>query len=131
MSTIVLATIAGVSRRVSKTGKPYWLVLADIVLDGQPTRTPVVIGASPAQLAKGVTESELGAIGLDLETAIVAPEKAVGAEISVRWEDPTDANPNGSWRIVTAQSVPEADFRAALAAQTAKPAAKPGVPIRR
>lgn len=125
-SVIVLATVAGVSRRLTKTGKPYFLVLADIVLEGQTQRTPVVIGCSPAQLAKGVTEGELGAIGLDLEAAITTPEKAIGAEVSLRWEDPSDANPNGSYRIVTAQSVPEADFRAALAAQRpAAPAPKP------
>lgn len=132
MSTtaIVLATVASLTRRVSQPkngnpGKPYFLALVDLTLEGQPCRTPVVIGCSPAQLAKGVTESELGALGLDLETAITAPEKAIGAEVSLRFEQ-TDANPDGSWRIVTAQNVPEADFRAALAAQRpAAPAPKP------
>lgn len=136
-STIVLSTVASLTRRVSapkngNPGKPYFLALVDLTLEGQVCRTPVVIGCSPAQLAKGVTESELGALGLTLEEAIETPEKAVGAEVSIRFEQ-TDANPDGSWRIVTAQNVPVDQFRAALQAQTAKPATpvRPAAPVRR
>lgn len=117
LNPIVPALVSSCVRRITKLGKPYWLAIVDVQVEEGSLRVPVVVGASKAQLAKGVTANELATLGLTLEQAVAAPEQAAGRTISVRYEEPSDANPNGSWRIATAASAPIDEFRAALAAQ--------------
>lgn len=124
LNPIVSAVVTALAPRIGKTGKPYLLAIANANVDGGIMPVTLAVGVSPKQQSSGLTGASLEALGFDgtLEEQLAAvaanPERAKGRAISVRWEDPTDANPAGGFRLITAPKAESAaTWLAAVKAQ--------------